>query len=121
MKKPHIVNLIYSLILIVAGIAGFILRYLEASDFQYTALIPSVFGIILLCLTNGISNQNKIISHIAVFLTLLLAVLTSVMFIRNSGNGFIETRKGIIFISIIISSFVVLSLYIIRFIRINKT
>ncbi len=121
MNKPQTLNLIYSLFLIVVGITGFILRYLEVKDFQYTALIPSVFGFILLFLTGGISRQNKIISHIAVGLTLILAALTLFMYIKNSGNGFIETRKGIIFILIIISSYIVLTLYIIRFIKIKKS
>jgi hypothetical protein len=120
MNKPHIVNLIYSIFLISTGITGFILRYLEAGDFQYTSLIPSLFGIVLLLLTRGISRQNKIISHIAVFLTLILAVLTLVMFIKNAGNGFMETRKGVIFILIILSSLSVLTLYIIRFISIKN-
>lgn len=121
MKNPHITNLIYSIFLIGAGIAGFLLRYLEANDFQYTALIPAVFGLVLLSLTNGIKRQNKIISHIAVILTLILALFTLVMVIKNSGDGLMETRKGIIFALILISSFIVLTLYTIRFIRLRKT
>lgn len=120
MNKPHIVNLIYSIFLIGTGITGFILRYLEAGDFQYTSLIPSLFGIVILLLTNGIRRQNKIISHVAVFLTLILAVFTLVMFIKNAGNGFMETRKGVIFILTILSSFSVLIFYIIRFISIKS-
>jgi predicted neutral ceramidase superfamily lipid hydrolase len=121
MKKPHIVNLVYSLILMAAGMTGFILRYLEVRDFQFTALIPFIFGILLLALTRGISRQNKIISHLAVVLTLIIAAMTAVMFIKNSAEGFKLTRKGIIFILIIFSSFTVLTLYIIRFIRIRKS
>ena len=121
MKKPHQVNLIYAIILITAGIAGFVLRYLEAKDFQYTSLIPAAFGVILLSLTNGIKIQNKIVSHLAVILTVILGVMTLVMFLKSSGDCFILTRKGIIFGIIIISSFVVLSIYILRFIRIKKS
>jgi hypothetical protein len=120
MNKPHIVNLIYSIFLISTGITGFVLRYLEEGDFQYTSLIPSLFGIVLLLLTNGIRRQNKIISHVAVFLTLILAVFTLVMFMKNAGNGFMETRKGVIFILTILSSLSVLTFYIIRFIRIKN-
>jgi len=121
MEKPHQVNLIYSIILITAGIAGFVLRYLEAKDFQYTSLIPAAFGVILLSMTNGIKIQNKIVSHLAVILTVILGVMTLVMFLKSSGDCFILTRKGIIFGIIIISSFVVLSIYIMRFIRIKKS
>jgi len=120
MKNPHIVNLIYSSFLILTGITGFILRYLESNDFQYTALIPSVYGIVLLSLSRGIKRENKIISHVAVLLTLILAVFTLVMVIINSGDGFMVSRRGIILMLILISSFVVLGIYIIRFIRIKN-
>jgi hypothetical protein len=120
MKNPHSVNLVYSFFLIAAGIIGFVLRYLEANDFQYTALIPSLFGIVLLSLGQGIKRENRIISHVAVLLTLVLAVFTLVMIIINSGDGFIVTRRGVIFTLIFISSSVVLGIYIIRFIRINN-
>jgi hypothetical protein len=121
MKNPHIVNLIYSLLLIVTGITGFVLRYIESDDLQYTALIPSVFGIILLSLGQGIKRENKIVSHVAVMLTLILVVFALVMLIINSGDGMLATRKGIIFMIILTSSFVVLGIYITRFIRIKKS
>jgi len=59
-------NLINSISLIVFGIWG----YIDVS--AITALIPTAFGAILLACTSGIKNQNKIISHIAVLLTLLI-------------------------------------------------
>ena len=120
-EKPGTVNLFYSLILVAIGLTGFILSYLETGDMQFTALIPFLFGIVLLLLTRGISRQNKSISHIAVLLTLFLAVFTLIMFITNLGNGFIISRKGIIFSLIIIFSFIVLTIYVIRFIRISKS
>jgi hypothetical protein len=121
MKNPHIVNLVYSIFLIAIGITGFVLRYLEANDFQYTALIPSLFGIVLLPLSQGIKRENRIISHVAVLLTLILGVFTLVMVIINLGDGYMATRRGIIFTLIFISSFIVLGIYIIRFIRIRKS
>tara|TARA_B100000989_G_scaffold189863_1_gene142983 strand:+ start:448 stop:786 length:339 start_codon:yes stop_codon:yes gene_type:complete len=59
-------NLINSISLIVLGIWG----YIEVSS--VTALIPTVFGAILLACSGGIKNQNKIIAHVAVLLTLLI-------------------------------------------------
>ena len=59
-------NLINSISLIVLGIWG----YIEVSS--VTALIPTVFGAILLAFSGGIKNQNKIIAHVAVLLTLLI-------------------------------------------------
>jgi hypothetical protein len=121
MKNPHIVNLIYSFFLIVLGIAGFLLRYLDVGDFQYTALIPAAFGIVLLPLGNGIKRQHKVISHVAVLLTFFLAIFALVMVIINAGDGFLLSRRGIIFTLILISSFIVLGIYIARFISISKS
>ncbi|MAI18028.1 MAG: hypothetical protein CMH04_05135 [Marinovum sp.] len=71
--QPSKVNLINSLILIVMPLWAY-LTY-ESSDpnssQSVTALIPMFLGIVLLFCTNGIKNENKIIAHIAVFLTLL--------------------------------------------------
>ena len=72
--QPSKVNLINSLILIVMPLWAY-LTY-ESSDpnstQSITALIPMFLGIVLLFCTNGIKNQNKIIAHIAVLLTLLI-------------------------------------------------
>ena len=74
--QPSKVNLINSLILIVMPLWAY-LTY-ESSDpnstQSITALIPMFLGIVLLFCTNGIKNQNKIIAHIAVFITLLALV-----------------------------------------------
>ena len=59
-------NLINSISLIVFGVWG----YIDGSSI--TALIPTAFGAILLVCTGGVKNQNKIIAHIAVLLTLLI-------------------------------------------------
>ena len=74
--QPSKANLINSLILILMPLWAY-LTY-ESSDphstQSITALIPMFLGIVLLFCTNGIKNQNKIIAHIAVFLTLLALV-----------------------------------------------
>ena len=74
--QPSKVNLINSLILIVMPLWAY-LTY-ESTDpnstQSITALIPMFLGIVLLFCTNGIKNQNKIIAHIAVFITLLALV-----------------------------------------------
>ena len=59
-------NLINSIALIGFGLWG----YFEVTS--PTALIPVGFGLILLLCYNGVKNQNKIIAHIAVLLTLLI-------------------------------------------------
>lgn len=74
--QPSKANLINSLILIVMPLWAY-LSYESTntnSTQSITALIPMFIGTVLLFCTNGIKNQNKIIAHIAVFLTLLALV-----------------------------------------------
>jgi Ca2+/Na+ antiporter len=61
-------NLINALVLIAMGLWGF----LELNS--PTALIPVGFGVVLLLCYQGVKNQNKIIAHVAVLLTLLILV-----------------------------------------------
>lgn len=61
-------NLINSVSLIGFGLWG----YFEVAS--PTALIPVGFGVILLLCYSGVKNNNKIIAHIAVLLTLLILV-----------------------------------------------
>lgn len=39
-----------------------------------TALIPLIFGVILIVLTNSIREHNKTVAHIAVFITLIAVI-----------------------------------------------
>jgi hypothetical protein len=64
--NSYIANLINSVTLITIGLWGFT----ESSS--PTALIPVLFGFILLVCSNGVKNQNKLISHVAVLLTLII-------------------------------------------------
>ncbi len=68
MKAPFY-NKLNSIVLIAVGLWG----YLDYADVQSpTALIPVGFGVILLLCTSGLNKENKIISHIAVLLTLVI-------------------------------------------------
>ena len=67
-------NIINSLSLIFIGLWG----YLEVVS--PTALIPVVFGVILLLCSNALKKQNKLIAHIAVLLTLV--ILLALIFMR---------------------------------------
>ena len=61
-------NTLNSIVLIALGLWGYI-------DVQSpTALIPVGFGVILLLCANGLKKENKIISHVAVLLTLVILV-----------------------------------------------
>ena len=68
--NAHTASLINSLILIAMGLWG----YFGSESPSFTALIPVVFGVALLLMNNGIKKENKIIAHIAVVLTLLVAI-----------------------------------------------
>ena len=67
-------NIINSLSLIFIGLWG----YLEV--ISPTALIPVIFGVVLLLCTKGLKKQNKLIAHIAVLLTLV--ILIALIFMR---------------------------------------
>ena len=70
MKAPFY-NKLNSIVLIAMGVWG----YLDYTDVHSpTALIPVGFGVMLLLCTNGLKKENKIISHVAVLLTLLILV-----------------------------------------------
>lgn len=120
MKRPYIVNLYYSLFLIFIGLLSFAFRYIEAGDFQFTALIPAVFGFVLIMMTGAVKKEDPIASHAIVGLTFILAVIVSVMFIINLTDGNIFTRKMLVFFLVMHVSYVVISIYVARFIAIKK-
>ena len=63
--NAHIASLVNGIVLVVVGLWG----YMESSS--PTSLIPVVIGAILLVLNKGVKNQNKVIAHIAILVTLL--------------------------------------------------
>ncbi len=68
MLTPFIANFINSVTLILFGLWG----YLGSQTPSPTALIPVIFGVLLIAMSSGIKKENKIIAHIAVTLTLLI-------------------------------------------------
>lgn len=101
MNKAHNINKFYALLLILLGSFGFIMRYVELGDMQFTALIPAVFGLILFSFTNGIKNENSVIGHLAGVLTLLLVVMSVVMLSKGFATEFSLGRKQVIFLFVI--------------------
>ena len=63
-------NLLNSIILIVVGGWG----YFDGDGKSMTALIPVMFGVVLLLCNNGIKNQNKLIAHLAVLITFICLI-----------------------------------------------
>lgn len=120
MNKLYIINIYFSVLLIILGIYGLVARYLEMGDWQFTSLIPAVFGLILISMTGGMKRHNRIVSHIVVGLTFLLSLMVSVMLIRNLVADAEIDRKLIIFLIILLSSFITLGFYIASFISARK-
>ncbi len=120
MKRPDLVNLTYSIYLIAIAIFGFIARYTVEGDFQFTALIPALFGLILLPMTKPIKNDNHTVAHIAVTITLLIAIFMLVMLIRNLAGDTGFDRRTFIFGFTALISFGVVGIYVARFIAVKK-
>ena len=66
--KAHTASLINALVLIGFGLWA----YFGSETPSKTALIPVVFGAVILSLYKGVKKEDKIIAHIAVLLTLLI-------------------------------------------------
>ena len=66
--KANTISLINAILLISLSIWG----YLSSETPSITALIPTVFGILLMLLNKGVKNENKVAAHLAVLLTLLV-------------------------------------------------
>lgn len=102
--KAEKLNLINSLVLIIFGLWG----YLDTQS--YTAFIPVGFGGILMFCNNGVKTENKIISHIAVLLTLIILIALIGMrlpkSIETGGMGLMRVIVMIITSSISMSAFI---------------
>ena len=98
-------NIINSIILIAVGLWG----YLESSS--GTAIIPVLFGWVLLFCSPGIKKENKVVAHIAVLVTLvcLLGLFMPL-------NGAIERGEniGVARVSAMISSSVFAMIFFVK-------
>ena len=66
--KAHQASLLNAILLIVLSSWG----YFSSETPSITAIIPAIIGVILILLNKGVKNENKVIAHIAVLLTLLI-------------------------------------------------
>ena len=64
----HKVSLINAISLVLIGGFG----YLQSNTPSPTALIPIIVGVLLIAMNKGVKEENKIIAHIAVLLTLIM-------------------------------------------------
>ena len=68
--NTYTANILNALVLITMGLWG----YLSSETPSATALIPVIFGVIFILMSQGLKKKNKIISHVIVILTLMVLV-----------------------------------------------
>src|SRR5688572_11849213 len=115
MKAP-IANLLNAFVLLAAGLYGYFGITGADGNHSLTALIPAAFGLIFLLMHKGLVNQNKVIAHVIVVLTLLLLIMCFIRF-----NTIEEwDAKKYIFLACIISNLVALIAFIASFVAARK-
>ena len=107
-------NLLNSIVLITVGGWG----YFDGDGKSITALIPVIFGVVLLLCYSGIKKQNKVIAHIAVLVTFicLLGLFMPLNGAIERGNDTAVVRVS----AMIVSSLTALIFFIKSFIENRK-
>lgn len=110
--KPVTMNLLNGLVLIGAGLYGYL--GIVGSDGQAspTALIPAAFGLLLTILGFFWNKSPKVISHIVVVLTLVLLIMVINRFVKvDEWNS-----KKYLFLLCVLSNAIALVVFIRSFI-----
>ena len=99
-------NLINAITLIIMPLWG----YFSSLTPSITALIPMVFGIVLLSLNNGIKLENKAQAHAAVALTLivLISLIKPLSGAMDRSDNMAIFRVGIMIFTGLLSTFYLL-------------
>ena len=107
--KPHKISFVNAVTLISFGLWGYI-----AEDYSPTALIPVVFGVIILALNSGLKKENKTVAHIVVLLTFLIlgGLFKPLMSTIESGNAIRITRVGLMMLSTLMALVVFIKSFI---------
>ena len=107
--KPHKISFVNAITLISFGLWGYI-----DVDYSPTALIPVIFGIIILILNPGLKRENKVVAHIVVLLTFLILVglVKPLMSTLESGNTMGITRVSLMMLSTLMALIVFVKSFI---------
>ncbi len=99
--KAHTASLINGVILVGFGLWA----YLGSETPSKTALIPVIFGAIILSLYRGVKKEDKIIAHIAVLLTLLIlgGLVKPLTAAIGREDGLAIARVSVMIVSTIVS------------------
>ena len=114
--KPVTINAINALILIFSGLYGYFGVATASGEHSPTALIPSAFGVVLIVLGLFWAKAPKVVSHIAVLLTLVLFIMCAMKLAKVEGFG----AKGTIFLICTLSNLIALIVFIKSFIDARK-
>jgi hypothetical protein len=109
-------NLLNGIILLAVGLYGYFAVLKPDGTHAITALIPAVFGIILLACQKGVATEHKIIAHVAVMLTLILLIVCVKQFFTIEDWG----AKKYLFLACIVSNVIALIAFIGSFIEARK-
>ena len=112
--KAHKTSLVNAILLIVLPLWG----YFSSDSPSMTALIPTFIGVVLLLLNKGVKNENKIVAHIAVGLTLL--VLIGLIKPLTSAIGRSDTAAMIRVFVMILSTIIAMVFFVKSFIDARK-
>ena len=107
--KPHKISFVNAITLISFGLWGYI-----DVDYSPTALIPVIFGVIILILNPGLKRENKAIAHIVVLLTFLIlgGLVKPLMSTLESGNTMGITRVSLMMLSTLMALIVFIKSFI---------
>ena len=107
--KPHKISFVNAVTLISFGLWGYI-----DVDYSPTALIPVVFGVIILALNSGLKKENKTVAHIVVLLTFLIlgGLFKPLMSTIESGSAIRITRVGLMMLSTLMALVVFIKSFI---------
>ncbi|MEL6639354.1 MAG: hypothetical protein AAFW73_04880 [Bacteroidota bacterium] len=99
--NAHTASLINAILLVSMGSWG----YLSSDTPSMTALIPVIFGIILLLCSPGVKSENKVVAHVAVLLTLLIlfGLFKPLQGAIGRGDTMAILRVGLMVISTIVA------------------
>lgn len=110
--KPVTINFINAVVLIIAGLYGYFGIAGASGSPSLTALIPAAFGLLLILLGLFWNKAPKVVSHIAVTLTLILLIMVINRFLKVEDWNI----KKYIFSACILSNAVALFIFIRSFV-----
>lgn len=108
--KPYAANYLNGFILLIIGAWG----YLATESASPTALIAPVSGLIFLLLGPMMKNENKVVAHVVVLLTLLLMLALIVPLTKREGIAMVRI------LIMMLSCLIAMAIYIKSFIEARK-